>query len=170
MALFHSTGRTKSERLYNAYGRLMYKTAFDILGDSHLSEDAVHESFVRIIKNIDRIDEENTERTKSFLVIISRNVSLDMLRKRKKETETEDIPDPSPGIDEIVINRDTLKRTAEAIRALDPKYRDVLLAVRVHNLSRRETAEMFGISEETVKKRLTRAKEKLKEVIDCEKI
>ncbi len=170
MALFHITGRTKAERLYNTYGRMMYKTAFDILGDSHLSEDAVHESFVRIIKIIDRVEEENTERTKSFLVIISRNVSLDILRKRKKETEAEDIPDPSPGIDEIVINRDTLKRTAEAIRALDPKYRDVLLAVRVHNLSRMETAEMFGISEETVKKRLTRAKEKLKEVIDCEKV
>ena len=167
MALFHITGRTKAERLYNTYGRMMYKTAFDILGDSHLSEDAVHESFVRIIKIIDRVEEENTERTKSFLVIISRNVSLDILRKRKKETEAEDIPDPSPG---IVINRDTLKRTAEAIRALDPKYRDVLLAVRVHNLSRMETAEMFGISEETVKKRLTRAKEKLKEVIDCEKV
>lgn len=170
MALFHITGRTKAERLYNAYGRMMYKTAFDILGDSLLSEDAVHESFVRIIKIIDKIDDENTDRTKSFLVIISRNVSLDILRKRKKETEAEDIPDPSPGVDEIVINRDTLKRTAEAIRALDPKYRDVLLAVRVHNLSRRETAEMFGISEETVKKRLTRAKEKLKEVIDCEKV
>lgn len=31
MALSRITGRTKAERLYHAYGRLMYKTAFDIL-------------------------------------------------------------------------------------------------------------------------------------------
>ena len=40
----------KLESLYNKYNGLMYSTAFRILNDHQLSQDAVQMSFVKIIK------------------------------------------------------------------------------------------------------------------------
>uniref|UniRef100_UPI00237B055B RNA polymerase sigma factor n=1 Tax=Clostridioides difficile TaxID=1496 RepID=UPI00237B055B len=56
-----------------------------ILKDDHLSEDAVHNAFLRIIKNIDKIDEVDSPRTKAFIVIIVERIAIDFYRKRKRE-------------------------------------------------------------------------------------
>ena len=64
--------RFKIERLYMCYRNLMYKEALEIVQNPHSAEDAVSESFVRIIK---KIDEQNRPKTRSFLVIICRNVA-----------------------------------------------------------------------------------------------
>ena len=67
--------RFKIERLYMCYRNLMYKEAPEIVQNPHSAEDAVSESFVRIIKNLHKIDEQNRPKTRSFLVIICRNVA-----------------------------------------------------------------------------------------------
>lgn len=64
--------RLKIERLYMCYRSLMYKEALEIVQNSHSAEDAVSESFVRIIKNLHKIDEQNRPKAQSFLVIICR--------------------------------------------------------------------------------------------------
>ena len=70
---FHD--RLKTERLYLSYRKLMYKEAFEIVQNRHCAEDAVSESFVRIIDNLHKIDEQDCLKTRSFLVIICRNVA-----------------------------------------------------------------------------------------------
>ena len=67
--------RFKIERLYMCYRNLMYKEALEIVQNPHSAEDAVSESFVRIIKNLHKIDEQNRPKTRSFLVIICRKVA-----------------------------------------------------------------------------------------------
>ena len=67
--------RFKIERLYMCYRNLMYKEALEIVQNPHSAEDAVSESFVRIIKNLHKIDEQDRPKTRSFLVIICRNVA-----------------------------------------------------------------------------------------------
>lgn len=65
------TEQEKFEQLYYQYKRLMYWIANHILGDSHLAEDAVHEAFLKIIKNFHKIGEIHCPRTKNFVVIYS---------------------------------------------------------------------------------------------------
>ena len=60
----------------------MYLEAYKVLGDKNLAEDTVSESFVRILNKLDRIDEVNKNATKSFLSIISRNVAIDLYKKK----------------------------------------------------------------------------------------
>lgn len=54
------------EELYCMYKKLMYKEAYAILSDAHLAEDAVHESFVRVIKNMHKLDLNNCQRTRGY--------------------------------------------------------------------------------------------------------
>ncbi len=159
----------KVERLYYQYRKLMYKEAYAILQDTHLAEDAVDESFIRIIRNLHKIDEADVPATRNFLVIICRNVAKDLYNSRmylnKGDALTEEITTDDAGLvsdpSDIVINKNTKKIMVRIIQELDPIYRDVFLLKRVYDMRRDEIAAIFGISEEAVKKRLLRAKIKI---------
>ena len=164
---FHD--RLKTERLYLSYRKLMYKEAFEIVQNRHCAEDAVSESFVRIIDNLHKIDEQDCLKTRSFLVIICRNVAKNIYNKKiylnnqpdaYDDVLPEDVSESSDSLD-ILEKKETLSEIACIIKNLDPIYRDVFLLKNVHGLSRAEIAAIVGISEEAVKKRLVRAKSKI---------
>lgn len=164
---FHD--RLKTERLYLSYRKLMYKEAFEIVQNQHCAEDAVSESFVRIIDNLHKIDEQDCLKTRSFLVIICRNVAKNIYNKKiylnnqpdaYDDVLPEDVSESSDSLD-ILVKKETLSEIAGIIKNLDPIYRDVFLLKNVHGVSRAEIAAIFGISEEAVKKRLVRAKSKI---------
>lgn len=164
--------RTKVEKLYYQYRKLMYKEAYAILEDKTLAEDAVSESFIRIINNLHKIDENICPRTRNFLVIICRNVAKDIYNSRKNKISyehTEDITNPIY-IEDIVINRETVNRIAEIISGMDSKYKDVLILRRAYEMSREDIAKIFGISVETVKKRLLRANNMIKAKLEKEDV
>lgn len=176
MTIENKDDRLKVERLYYAYRKLLYKEAYAILNDKHLAEDAVSETFIRIINNLHKIDENNCPRTRSFLVIICRNVAKDIYKKRRKLHQYEDLSgdlleeeDQASNPLDIVINKETIQRIAKVIESLDLIYRDVFLLRRVHGMTCEEIAGMFGIKTETVKKRLTRAKHKIMEELEKER-
>ena len=151
----------KTERIYHKHRVLMYNVAYCILKDRYLAEDAVEEAFVRIIKNLDKIDENDDVRTRSYVAMICRNVAKSIYKKRTKENAAEDFPTESyEGFNpaEVVMNREMLNKVSSIIENLSPTYSDVFIMRRVYDLSREQIAESFGINVETVKKRLTRAK------------
>lgn len=158
--------RFKAERLYYKYRKLMYKEAYAVLNDRFLSEDAISESFIRIINNLHKIDENDCPRTRSFLVIICRNVAKDIYKSRIKESTYDYLEDavssdnsaPLNNPQDIIISKESIERIAEIISHLDSKYKDVFILRRVYNMSREDIANIFGINVETVKKRLQRAK------------
>ena len=167
--------RAKAEKLYYIHRTLMYQIAYEILGNKQQAEDAVHESFVRIMKNLHKIDENNCPRTRSFLVIICRNVAVNMYNKSKSiknaDYEIDNISnDENNSPLDIVINKESLERLTSAIMELKPIYRDVFLLRYSHDFSREEIAEQLGITIETVKKRITRAKKILVEKLEKEGI
>lgn len=63
----------------------MFFVANRILREEYLSEDAVHQAFLRIIDNLDKIDKVDCHKTKGFIVIIVENIAIDFYRKRKRE-------------------------------------------------------------------------------------
>ena len=146
---FHD--RLKTERLYLSYRKLMYKEAFEIVQNRHCAEDAVSESFVRIIDNLHKIDEQDCLKTRSFLVIICRNVAKNIYNKKiylnnqpdaYDDVLPEDVSESSDSLD-ILVKKETLSEIAGIIKNLDPIYRDVFLLKNVHEVSRAEIAAIF---------------------------
>lgn len=60
--------KRRFEQLYQEYERLLFYIAKKRLGDDHLAEDAVHETYIRVIRHFDEIDEICCPRTKRYLV------------------------------------------------------------------------------------------------------
>ena len=163
MVIENEEERSKVEKLYYRYRQLMYREAYMILNDQYLAEESVHESFVRIINNLHKMGEEDCPRTRNFLVIICRNVAKDFCREKTALNKQEDLPETlcDPACcepEKIVVSKETIARIAEVIGNLQPIYKDVFLLKRVYGFTREEIAKTFGLSVETVKKRLYRAK------------
>ncbi|MDL2248996.1 sigma-70 family RNA polymerase sigma factor, partial [Tyzzerella sp. OttesenSCG-928-J15] len=74
--------------LYELYQKAMFYEAKNILRDNALAEDAVHSAFERVMKNLHKVKENPPHKTKRFLVIIVRNVSIDMYNKIKNQDTT----------------------------------------------------------------------------------
>lgn len=161
----------KLESLYNKYNGLMYSTAFRILNDHQLSQDAVQMAFVKIIRNIKIINEIECNKTKALMVIICRNTSIDLYNKRKRhnsiviEEINEFIPDYAFSIDEQMIKHESLTVLKEKIRLLHQPYADIISLKYFYDYSDSEIAKILDISELNVRVRLHRAKNSLIDLV-----
>ena len=164
----------KFKQLYETYHRLMHWEALRVLQDRHLAEDAVQESFLRIIKNFDKIGEILCPQTKRFVVIIVRNAARNLLVKENRLRSMQVCDMPGSADDETdqpasmweniskgfyetpdaVLHKEII-HTAQS----QPDWAaDVLLLSAVHGCSVREVAIACGITTEAAKKRLQRAR------------
>lgn len=161
--------RSKFEEIYTKYGKLMKYAAYNILRDDSLAEDAVHNAFLKLIKYLDRIDDVDCHKTKSFIVIITESVSKDMYAKRKREVAV-NIEDSEQEIFAEPIDFDSFDTNfiADSIGRLPGIYKDVLVLRYVHQYKDSEIGELFGISAAAVRKRIQRAKEKLASILKAE--
>ena len=56
--------KDKFTSLYNIYFQPLYTTALEMLKDHAASEDIVHETFLILIDNIDKVNEQESMKTK----------------------------------------------------------------------------------------------------------
>ncbi len=69
-----------------------------------------------------------------------------------------DLPDPNPGPEQIAAARETVAWLEEALRALPPAQREVLLLVTVAGLRQQDVAHSLNLPLNTVKTHLRRAR------------
>lgn len=167
--------KTKLELIYEKYHKLMFYIAYKILKDNPLSEDAVHDSFVKIIENLHNIEEVTCHRTKYYIVTIVRNTSINLYNYRKnkayipiEEIEYELFIDTEF---EKIFNSDldNLGDLGRAVIKLPVMYRDIITMKFVYNFTYQEIAFSLGITEVTARKRKERAKHKIKDLLEKEK-
>ena len=77
------TDRKSLEILYNTFKKDVFSLAFSILGDYHLSEDCVAETFVRLTQ-VKRFSKSGGD-GKGFILKIARNCAMEIHRRYKKE-------------------------------------------------------------------------------------
>lgn len=155
--------KRKIEQLYEKYHRLMFSVAFQILRHKEDAEDAVFHAWERIIKNLNKIDEIDCKKTKSFLVIITERISIDHYRKKSRREEVfSESPEESP----YFITREKDFETIETmgwLRSLPKKYSEVLILYYVNGLSLKEIAEILDLKQNSVASRLSRGRKMLAE-------
>ncbi len=156
--------RNKFEALYTAWHKDMYYAAMATLNDHALSEDALQEAFLYIVKHIEKIDDPLSKSTRAFLVTLAGWQAKKILRERKKESLT-DVEDEltAPSTEENYFERYEENRLAELIRTLPEKYREPLFMRYAWEMRYEEIAENLGVSGDTARKRVERAKKMLKQ-------
>lgn len=175
---YSSEEAAKLARLYEKYRYAMQREAYHILYDTGEAEDAVQQAFVKIAVCLDRIQEDNPAMTCNFLKVVTRNIAKDMYKKKlylNTEDDASELVDDAlihktRGVSQMVISKDSTERIVKAILNLPDIYRDVLLLEKVYGIPREQSMKILNTNYETLKKRLTRAKAKLLEVLREEEL
>ena len=84
-----SPERERLVRLYQKSREPMTRLAARILGAGPQAEDAVHESFVKLLRVYDQLRERSDGQLERWLAVVARNTALDILRKERRETPLE---------------------------------------------------------------------------------
>lgn len=154
----------KFERLYNTYKQTMYQVAFDILHNNDDAEDAVHDAFVSIAKNIKKISDVDCLKTYSYVVIISERKAIDIYRKNQKITDV-DYGGSGGG---VVINIPVEQPLYVAMAKLPANYREILLLRFANGYTQKELSKILDMSPANVQQTLYRAKKALQKRLDEE--
>jgi RNA polymerase sigma-70 factor (ECF subfamily) len=175
MTIENEDDRQKAAEIFRLYGSIMLYTANNILHDRQLAEDAVSEAFIKILDNLDKIDLNDCYRTRGFVVIIVRHVTLNMLKRQNRNMtvpldDNVDFTDNQNVVFEDISIKEACSRIAEAIAGLDKKYSDVLYLKIEMDYSNEEISNILGISQDNVRMRLSRARQALMKQLRKEEI
>ena len=150
--------KDRFERIYLKYRYLMLYVAKNLLQNHHDAEDAVHEAFIAVIKNLGKFSDVESPKTRSLIVLIVERKAIDILRKKQRDNLLE-INEDILGVEMPVPGDHGL---ADAIARLPAHYREVLLMRFDNELTTREIAKLLDITESGVRKLLGRAKRELR--------
>ena len=121
---------------------------------------------MKVLDNLHKIEEPDCNKTRAFLVIITRNVAITMYNRQKKQAvpiEEIEQMDCAGGVSPFdqVASKESVQTIAQYIGELDKKYADVLMLKFYYEYSDSEIAGLVQTSPENVRVRLHRGKRKL---------
>lgn len=158
--------KAKFEKIYTLYRKKMWYTANSVLSDSYLAEDAVHNAFIGIAKNMKRIEDADSQKTLSYVITAAKNAALDILRKNKGLIETDidelyDVSDKESS--SFYQDLETEDFIVKILASMPETYRDVLYLLVVEQMSEKEIAELLGRKPSTIHQQVRRGRAILKE-------
>ena len=156
------------ENLYIHYKKMMFWTAQKYVSSKDVCEDIIQDSFVRIIRNIDRFVGLPEYRLETYIFLVVRGICIDYLRKSDK-TVNIDLSDEvwlelltqqhQNGIG--AYGKTELQMMVESLSEED---KDLLMAHYCMGFSSKELAQDLGTSDSTIRSKLHRAKKHLFEL------
>ena len=161
------------EQLMAPLESLIWRVCWHYTGRREDASDCGQETMVRIWKNLNSYRGDCA--FESWVYRIAANCCMDLLRKRKRDQSVSvepmreqgfDPPDPGAGPEEEAVRREEVNRLREEMAALPEEQRDALVLTQLEGLAYEEAAERLGVSEGTVKSRVNRAKQRLRERLE----
>jgi RNA polymerase sigma-70 factor, ECF subfamily len=149
--------------LVDQYASALYRVAFSVLRNPADAEDAVQETYLRVLRHRSTLGEVRDHRV--WLIRIVWNIVLDRKRRAKTRPETDDVAElarvlPSNGLsaEEIAAAAQHHAHVLACVDQLPAKEREVLELSAFEELSSVEIAAVLGITESSVRSRLFRAR------------
>jgi|WetSurMetagenome_2_1015567.scaffolds.fasta_scaffold92212_2 RNA polymerase sigma factor (sigma-70 family) len=156
--------RSAQQKLYDVHSPKMYSLCCRYLKDPMQAEDALVTAFTRILKKIDQYKGQGS--LESWIKTIVIREALAIIRKNQQlqvETDLENIDSRA-----LLHHDSDPLETADLlnmISALPTGYRTVFNLYAIDGYSHKEIAEQLGISENTSKSQLSRARSYLQDVL-----
>lgn len=155
----------KFTRLYNRYKRMMLKIADDRVHNAAVAEECVHDAFAYIAKNLAKIGDVESSATRNYVLTVTVTCAVKAFyREKKHETVplTED-PDGEEFLTELT--GDDVNDVADALAAMEEKYAYPFVLRYRYDYSYKQLAKLLGVNEAAARKRVERAREKLREAL-----
>jgi RNA polymerase sigma-70 factor (ECF subfamily) len=164
------------QEIVRRYRNPITNFVYRMLDDYERSVELAQETFIRVFTSASRYQANYSFST--YIYRIATNLAISELRRRKRRKFVSlfspftddngdavelDPPDLNPLQDESLIKDERRKAVARAITSLPEKYRAAIVLRDVEGLSYDRIAEVLKLSEGTVKSRINRARNLLKE-------
>jgi RNA polymerase sigma-70 factor, ECF subfamily len=136
-----------------------------MLGNREAAEDAAQEAFLRLAQHDN--PSLDTEAARRWLFVVARNLCINQLRRATRHGEEPldwhaDMPDTGANPAELGAKQDRGERVREAVAALPPAMREIVVLREYESMAYAEIAAVLGCGEGTVKSRLARARDLLR--------
>jgi RNA polymerase sigma factor (sigma-70 family) len=164
------------EKLYTEYHRYIYHLCLKLTRNKAEAEDLMQEVWLKVVRYESSI--KDVEHVKAWLTTICMNTFRDRYRKNTRRSKhmmqqpegldislLDLIASDDKATEEILEQQDVSALLRHKISELDVIYRSTIVYFYVHQLSLVEIAETMKVSIGTVKSRLFRGKQRLKDLL-----
>jgi RNA polymerase sigma-70 factor (ECF subfamily) len=149
----------KFEKVYKSFKNIMLNRAYEIVKERQLAEDAVHNAFLKIINNLPKIYDADSNETKWYVIVIVTNEAKKIYNKENKILKAELTDMESDfNLEAIVEDKNIVEKVKKEIGLLPEIYRDTMSLKYYNDLSNKEISSVLSIPISTVKKRLQRGR------------
>ncbi len=148
------------EEIFGVYGNMLYRIAFVMMKNAFDAEDVVQDTLIKYMEHLESGKLfETEEHRKAWLIRVDSNLCKNRLRFYKNH--------PKISVEQLsrYYEKEEETQLMDSLLLLPSKYREVLLLHYVEGYQGREIAEMLGLSESAVRKRLERGREKLRKLL-----
>lgn len=155
-------------RLVEVYREPVYRLALRMCGNAADADEAAQEAFLAAWRALPNFRGEC--RFSTWLYQLTTHAAIDLLRREKRHStvgalEGVEMPDPAPGPQQQAEQSERRRAVQEAVLALPPEQRQVVVLRFMQELSYQEIGMALHLPAGTVKSRLNRAKAALREIL-----
>lgn len=149
--------------LVERQARFVFRVAYSLLRNVQDADDVVQETFLKLYRSRawERMADE-----RAFLARTAWRIAIDHLKEAPKEAPDSDTPWAGQNPEQAAISSDWNSAVWRFIDALPEELRQPLALSSIEELNSREIAEVVGIPEGTVRTRLMRARQILKQKLN----
>jgi RNA polymerase sigma-70 factor, ECF subfamily len=143
------------------YSRLVFRVAYAVLRNSHDAEDVVQEVFLKLYRNSawDGVRDE-----KAYLARAAWRAAIDHLPKHDQMASDEiELASDRPSPEQTALDTDLQRKVHRLIDGLPEELRQPLALSTIQELTSSEISQVLGIPEGTVRTRVLRARQLLRE-------
>ena len=157
----------KYEQVIDKYATGIKQVAYAYVKDKQVAEDITQETFLRCLTKGNRFKGEAS--IKTWLYRIAINLCKDHLKNAYNkrvilnEEVTQTIADTSPSAESIALDKEKKNDITDYILELPIQYREIVVLYYFKEFKVTEIAKTLNVSQNTVKTRLRRSRELLKE-------
>jgi RNA polymerase sigma-70 factor (ECF subfamily) len=144
-------------QLYDRYSSIVYSVALRVLGDAGEAEDVLQDVFMQLWRSPEAYDASRGS-LPAWLAIIARNRAIDMLRKRRPESEIEDVVVRAEGDPFAEVEWTALAgKVRTALSGMPEGQRSAVEMAFFEGLTHAEIAQKTGVPLGTIKTRIRAA-------------
>lgn len=152
-----------NETVLHTYADMVYKVAVRNTQCIADAEDVFSDTFLAYYTKKPEFASE--EHGKAWLLRVAINLARNTHRAQKKISELDErLPSQERSFEQIELSLDL----SEAMRRMQPEYREVLCLFYLQELSTKEIAEVLEKNESTVRTQLMRAREQLRGILETD--
>ena len=148
--------------VYNEYAKELYNIAYGYTRNRDDSIDIMQNAYVVLLESNKKF--ESNEHIKYFLIRVTINESLDLLKSasKKRVIKNNDVVVNFPETEKEELQYDL----SEIVNTLPEKYKTIIILHYYDDMKIKDISSVLKISEPAVKKRLERARNLIKEIIE----